>query len=267
MKPITNLLKLGSFSGSQWVGLGLLTLLLSLVAINALFYAHDPALQNLENTFASASIAEPLGTDHFGRSNLARLSSAILKSLLMALFTVATSALLGVSAGVLAGWKAGWWDRCCSFAANIILALPGLILVLLFGALRPGSFIILYFAISLIQWVEYFRVIRSRTRALIPSTEASRLYGFGDWYIFRRHLWPELRSDIFTLACFGAGNAILALASIGFLYVGLKPPEAELGLLMVEHLKYISQAPWLLLLPIGAVLLLVGSFHLLVRSA
>lgn len=213
-------------------------------------------------------MARAAGARHYGRSNYARLASAVSTSLLMAVVSVVTSAALGLLAGVTAAWKGGWWNKSLSWLVNILLAMPGLILVLLFGAMVPGSFLILYLAISLMLWVEYFRVVRSRTLSLLrsPEIEASRLYGFGVWYQFKRHLWPELRTDLFTLGCFGAGNAILALASIGFLYVGLKPPAAELGLMMVELFRYYQQAPWVLVQPIVVVFLLVMSFHLLARG-
>lgn len=250
---------------TQRLGAALLFSLLLFIVIEALVWGHDPALQNLGNVFASPSLAEPLGTDQFGRSNLARLASALQTSLFMVLVAVFTSALLGVSLGVLAGWRKGWFDRALSSLVNVVLALPGLILILLFGALVPGSFFILYVAISLVLWVEYFRVIRAKTMALIkqPEVEAAQLFGFGAWHIFRRHLWPSFRKDVFTLACFGAGTTVLALASVGFVYVGLRPPHAELGLMMVELFPYYSDAPWVLLQPLIAVIVMVLGFHLL----
>ncbi|EKO3481004.1 ABC transporter permease [Vibrio fluvialis] len=256
------------FSRSQWAGMSILAALVVFAAFEALIYRGDPAQQSLAQAFASPSWQEPLGRDHYGRSNYARLASAVSTSLLMAVVSVVTSAALGLLAGVTAAWKGGWWDKSLSWLVNMLLAMPGLILVLLFGAMVPGSFLILYLAISLMLWVEYFRVVRSRTLSLLrsPEIEASRLYGFGVWYQFKRHLWPELRTDLFTLGCFGAGNAILALASIGFLYVGLKPPAAELGLMMVELFRYYQQAPWVLVQPIAVVFLLVMSFHLLARG-
>ncbi|WP_027250972.1 ABC transporter permease [Photobacterium halotolerans] len=257
-----------SLSRSQWLGLSVLATLVLFTVIETLVYRGDPAQQSLSQVFAAPSWQEPLGRDHYGRSNYARLGSAITTSLLMALVSVATSAALGLLTGIIAAWKGGWWDKTLSWLVNILLSLPGLILVLLFGAMVPGSFLILYLAISLMLWVEYFRVVRSRTLVLLRSAEieASRLYGFGVWYQFKRHLWPELKTDLFTLGCFGAGNAILALASIGFLYVGLKPPEAELGLMMVELFRYYQQAPWVLMQPIAVVFLLVMSFHLLAQG-
>ncbi len=225
--------------------------------------SHLRLLQNLSHTFASASIAEPLGTDQYGRSNLARLSHAIQTSTLMALFSVITSSVLGLILGVTAGWKASRFDQAMNLVLNVLLALPGLVLVLLIGALIPGSFLMLYIAISLILWLEVFRVIRGRTREIMSSSsvEASKLYGFGPKYIFFTHLWPELREDMFTLACFGASNTVLALASIGFVYVGLKPPETELGLMMVELFPYYNDAPWVLAQPLIALILLVLSCH------
>ncbi|MGL6316850.1 ABC transporter permease [Vibrio sp. WXL103] len=253
---------------SQRIGLVMILSVFAVIVLEAVFWGSDPARQNLDKVFALPDLAHPLGTDQFGRSNLARLSSALQTSLLMALFCVATSATLGVVLGVLAGWCRGWVDAGLSFLVNILLALPGLILVLLFGALVPGSFFILYVAISMVLWVEYFRVIRARTMALVqsPEIEAAKLYGFGPRYIFVNHLWPNFRKDVFTLACFGAGNSILALASIGFVYVGLKPPHAELGLMMVELFPYYSDAAWVLLQPLCAVVVLVLSFHLIARA-
>ncbi|BCL70486.1 dipeptide transport system permease protein DppC [Vibrio nigripulchritudo ATCC 27043] len=253
---------------SQQFGLFLISLLFVFVLAENLLFSSDPYKQNLALAFSAPDWAEPLGRDHYGRSNIARLSDAIQTSFFMAITCVLTSAIMGLAAGILAGWKGGWWDKTLSWLVNLVLAMPGLILVLLFGAIVPGSFWILYLAISLILWVEYFRVVRSRVMSLVvsPEVEASQLYGFSDFYIFKRHLWPELKRDIYTLACFGAGNSILTLASIGFLYVGLKPPEAELGLMMVELFRYYQQAPWVLAQPIVVVFLLVMGFHLLAKG-
>ncbi|OED48142.1 ABC transporter permease [Endozoicomonas sp. (ex Bugula neritina AB1)] len=252
-------------TGSQRCGVGLLLTVLGFVVVETLFWNNNPALQHLGDVFNTPSWIEPLGTDQFGRSNFARLSTALQTSTLMAILCVLTSATAGVALGVLAGWKRGWIDRVLSMIVHILLAVPGLVLVLLFGALVPGSFFILYVAISAVLWIEYFRVIRARTMTVmaLPEVEASQLYGFGPGYIFKRHLWPSFKKDVYTLACFGCGTAVLSLASIGFVYVGLRPPHAELGMMMVELFPYYSDAPWVLLQPLVAVCLLVLGFHLI----
>ncbi|WP_444678677.1 ABC transporter permease subunit [Halomonas sp. E19] len=167
--------------------------------------------------------------------------------------------------GVIAGWRGGWLDRVLGSMADAFLALPGLLLVLLLVAIAPGNFWALYVGISLVLWIEYFRVVRARTRVLVasPQLEASRLLGFGPFYLFRRHLWPELAPQVLTLAAFGAASAILAMAALGFVSVGLRPPTAELGLMMIELLPYYHEAPWAMAQPILVLFVLVLSLNLL----
>ena len=239
--------------------------LLVFAVLEAVLHPVDPAMQQLDNTFAAPTLAEPLGTDQFGRSMLARMGDAVRLSMFLGLLCTLSSAFVGVSLGVVAGWRKGMIDRGISFFVNILLALPGLVLILLFAALAPGSLTMLYIAISLVLWVEYFRVVRALTRTAVasPQMQASRMLGFGALYCFRRHVWPAIVTPVLTLAAFGAANSILALAAVGFVYVGLQPPTAELGLMMVELFPYYSDAPWVLAQPVIAVFLMIFAFNLL----
>lgn len=249
----------------QRLGVGLLLALALLGFGLPLISDLDPARQNLSQILAAPSLAEPFGTDHLGRSMLARMAWAVQLSLGLALLGVVTAAVPGVLLGVLAGWRGGWVDRCLTVLADTLLALPGLLLVLLLVAIAPGSFWALYVGIALVLWIEYFRVVRQTTVRLMvsPQIEASRLLGFGPGYILRRHLWPALAPVVLTLGAFGAATAILAIAALGFVSVGLRPPTAELGLMMTELLPYYHDAPWVLLQPITAVFLLVLALNLL----
>lgn len=257
-----------SFSKRYFVSASIIVFLVCFSLFVKLGLNADPATQNLDNAFATPSFIEPLGTDQYGRSNAARLADAISNSLLIAVSSVVIAVSVALVSGVYAGWFGGWFDRICSVLVNMVMALPGLVLVLLFGALIPGSFSFLLLGIALTMWAELFRVIRSRTQKLCksPEFENSRLLGFGRIYRFRTHLWPYLKADVFTLACFGAGNAILALASLGFLYVGLRPPQAELGMMMVELFRYYQVAPWVLVQPVITLMLLIFSFYSLAKG-
>ncbi|WP_061291454.1 ABC transporter permease [Azotobacter vinelandii] len=249
----------------QRIGAAVLVGLAGFAVLEWLLNAGDPAAQDLANAFAPPSLGEPLGTDQFGRSMLARMGAALRLSLLLSLLCVTTSASLGIALGVVAGWRRGLLDRVLSFFLNLLLALPGLVLILLFAGLAPGSLAMLYLAISLVLWVEYFRVVRAITRGVVasPPMQASRMLGFGHIYCFRRHLWPAMLAPLLSLAAFGAAGAILALAALGFVSVGLKPPTTELGLMMVELFPYYSDAPWVLAQPVLAVFLLVLGLQLL----
>ncbi|SEO73355.1 ABC transporter permease [Aquisalimonas asiatica] len=260
MKQTLMNLNRGQKAGAAIIG-GLVVFAL----LEGLLHGADPALQNLDNAFATPGVDTPLGTDQFGRSMLARMGAAVRLSMLLGLLCVLTSATVGVALGVLAGWRQGVTDKVVSFFVNMLLALPGLVLILLFAAVAPGSLLMLYIGISLVLWVEYFRVVRAVTRTVVssPQMQASRMLGFGWFYCFRRHVWPAVVTPVLTLAAFGAANSILALAAVGFVAVGLQPPTAELGLMMVELFPYYSDAPWVLAQPLIAVFLLVFGLNLL----
>jgi peptide/nickel transport system permease protein len=228
----------------------------------------DPARQELARFMESPNWAQPLGMDHLGRSMLARLAHATRLSLSMAVLSVLTAAIPGTLLGIAAAWCGGWSERLLSALADAVLALPGLLLVLLLAAFAPGQFWPLYVGISLALWVEYFRVTRAACHILLasPQVEAARLLGFSASYIVRRHLLPVLLPRIVTLMRFGLAGAVLAMSALGFVGVGLQPPTAELGVMMIELLPYYSEAPWLIGAPVLMLFLTLLALVLLARD-
>jgi peptide/nickel transport system permease protein len=246
-------------------GLALLVALAGFSLLVPALWQGDIARQDYNAILAHFSGAYPLGTDHLGRDMLARLAAAIRLSLGLALVSVASAAVPGVLLGILAAWRGGLTDKCLGLMSEMFLALPGLLLVLLVVALYPGSFLGLYAAVALVLWIEYFRMTRALARTVLASqaVTASRLLGFGPLYVFQRHLWPQLAPVITTLAAFGAASSIMAIAALGFVSVGVRPPTAELGLMITELLPYFSEAPQALALPIAAIFLIVLSLLLI----
>lgn len=250
---------------SRVIGLAILALLVAFGALVPLLWNVDIATQDYMAILSGPSDAHPLGTDHLGRDMLARLAAAVRLSLGLALVSVATAALPGVLLGILAAWKGGWTDKCLGLVSEMFLALPGLLLVLLIVAIFPGSFVALYGAVALVLWIEYFRMTRALSRNVLasPAVSASRLLGFGPLYIIRRHLWPELAPVLMTIGAFGAASAIMAIAALGFVSVGVRPPTAELGLMITELLPYFAEAPSIIALPITVIFLIVLSLMLI----
>ena len=103
----------------------------------------------------------------------------------------------------------------------------------------------------------------SRTVLASPAVSASQLLGFGPVYIVRRHLWPQLAPVLLTIAAFGAASTIMAIAALGFVSIGVRPPTAELGLMITELLPYYAEAPYVIALPIIAIFLTVLSLMLI----
>ena len=251
------------------LGLATLGVLGVCAAIGPELVGADPARQSLGETLQGPSAAHLLGTDHLGRDMAARLLSGGQLSLALAGLSVLTAALPGSLLGVAAAWLGGWPERILTAFADAVLALPGLLLVLMLAAIAPGSWWALYAGISLTLWVEYFRYTRQRARVVLaePSVEASRLLGFGPLHIVRRHLLPEIGPGLLTIAAFGAATAVTAVAALGFVSVGIRPPTAEWGVMMTELLPYWREAPLLIFQPVACLVVTVLALHLSVGGS
>ncbi|MCF4121397.1 ABC transporter permease [Antribacter sp. KLBMP9083] len=223
----------------------------------------DPAAQDLSRFLEAPTLAEPLGRDDYGRSVLARLAHATRLSLVLAALCVATALVLGCVAGIASAWFGGWVDAVMRAVSEAFVAIPALLVVLLVSALASGgSLWALYLGLALAQWVEYFRVVRARSGLVLgsPAVEAARLLELGPVHIVRRHLWPDLRSLLTTLASLGMVTSILAMSTLGFVKVGLQPPRAELGLMITDSFAFYDVAPWMSIAPIAVLFLLTICF-------
>lgn len=238
-------------TGTQQASLVLLGLLALFALVGPLVW-RDHAAQDLARFLQSPSLGEPLGRDHLGRSVVARLAHATRLSLLLAVLCVATAALAGTLAGVVAAWRGRWIDTVLRGLSEALIALPALLVVLVFAAMADGRLWTLYVGLALAQWVEYFRVVRARSGLVLagPAVEAAGLLRLGPLHIVRRHLWPDLRPLLTSMATLGIGTSVLALSTLGFVGVGLRPPTPELGLMITEGFPYWSEAPWMSLSPV-----------------
>jgi peptide/nickel transport system permease protein len=244
---------------------GVLLAVIAVVAIiGPLAAGEAPTTQHLDRVLLPPGPGGLLGTDYLGRSILSRLAHAIRLSTGLALVSVVCAAVPGTLLGIAAAWRGGWIDRALSLLADAVLALPGLLVILMLLALAPGTIWPFYTGLAVTLWVEYFRVVRASAAVLLasPQVEASRMLGFGTFYITRRHLLPDLLPLILTVMTFGVITAVLTLATAGYVGFGLRPPTAELGLLMSEAFPYFIDAPWLMAAPVVTLVLIVTGLFL-----
>ena len=237
--------------------MGLLT-----AAVVSLWWAQDPHAQNLSNNLRPPSANHWLGTDHLGRDQLARLLEALRVSFGLAVGAASFALLLGLALGLLAAWRSGITERACSLLADAVCSIPALLWVVLVAALAPGQKWAIYSGLVLTAWVEFYRYVRPQVRGVLlgEPVQACRLLGFDSAYVLRHHVWPPLSGSLLTLWSYAVASSVLAVAALGFVGVGVRPPTAELGLMMTEALPYYEAAPWFLGAP---VLLLVGIVMLL----
>ncbi|MCA1367141.1 ABC transporter permease [Bradyrhizobium sp. BRP14] len=255
-------------SGSRAFGAALLFLLGAFALLGPVLIPADPAAQDFSASLAPIGGDYALGADHYGRSLLARLVHGARLSFGLAFLTMLAAAIPGVLLGLAAAWRGGWTERLLELLATVVLALPGLMLVLLLLAFSPGNYGPLFLGISLTLWVEFYRVTRAATKTVLaqPHIEAARMLGFGSGYILRNYVLPVIAPTIATLAAFAMATAIIAVSTLSAISVGLQPPTPELGSMIVELLPYYAEAPVHVLLPAMLIFLLVLGLQLVAEG-
>ncbi|MFC4456138.1 ABC transporter permease [Deinococcus sonorensis] len=227
---------------------------------------HDPLKLDLAHAFGPPGRGgHLLGTDNFGRDTLARLIYGSRISLTAGLVVVAISAALGTLLGLWAGYARGWVDVLIMRLVEIFFAFPFLVLVVAVIAVLGPSIFNVVWVLGLVSWPVYTRLVRAQVLTLRERefVEAARATGSGVGRIMFRHILPNSVTPILVAATFGIPQAILSLAALGFLGLGVQPPTPEWGTMISEGKNFILQTPLLIFWPGLAIMLIVMSFNFL----
>ena len=199
------------------------------------------------------------GTDEIGRDVFSRVLVGMTSSWWGAVAVIASGVLVGGLIGLVAGATGGIVDSVLMRITDLFLALPGAILaVAVVGALGPSYFHTL-FAVAIVWWPLYARVIRGEVTRLraSPHIEAARVAGSGRAGIALRHLLPGAVPPTIIVATQDIGGVILTLAGLSFIGLGQPLPAPELGSMSQAGLTYLFTAWWVPILPAVAVTVLV----------
>jgi len=230
-----------------------------IAAIGATWLAPDgPETEDLAHVLAGPSAAHWLGTDRLGRDVLSRLMFGGRVTLLGVAEGLVVFAGLGITLGLVAGFAGGWTDRLITRFGDLVLALPGIIVLLMVLSVFPGNELATMVALGLIGSPALLRVVRGSTMAIRgePYITAARLSGLTGPRIVVRHVLPRLAGPVTVQLSLFAASAVLAQSALSFL--GLSTPETQgpsWGNMVGEASDVISQDPWLLI-PTGGVLVL-----------
>ena len=226
---------------------------------------HDPAQQAVADALQGPSGSHWLGTDYLGRDLFSRLVFATRTSL-VAMSVVLVSALaLGVVIGSVAGYLGGWVDLALVAVIDIMMSLPSLIIALALIGIVGAGYGSMIAALTLAWWANYARMSRAVVAGEVhqPHIEAARVIGAGPLRVFFHHILPDVFSVVLVYASADAGALVLAIATLSFLGLGVSPPTAEWGQMLVDGMNDLEDAPALVVLPGLALTLLVVSFNLL----
>mgnify|MGYP003733277795 CR=1 FL=1 len=247
------------------VGLVLVLLLVLVAAFAPLLAPYAPDAQNLRARLRPPSAEHWFGTDEFGRDILSRVIFGARISLFTGLVPVFAASVVGTLVGLVAGFYRGRVDAVLMRLMDVLLAFPSLLLALaVVGALGPGlrNAVI---AVAVVGVPGYARIVRSVVIAAREEeyVQAARALGAGDGRLLLRELLPAAFGALSVQATLGIGFAILSMAGLSFLGLGVQPPTSDWGEMLSRGRRFLPDSGWLLLYPGAAISLTVLAFNLL----
>lgn len=226
---------------------------------------YDPNAIDLGNKNLSPSGEHLLGTDYLGRDLLSRILIGARTSLSIAFGVVLISLLIGTALGCVAGYYGGIVDESISRVIDIFLSFPGIIFALaIMGVLGSGVFNLI-FALSIVQWAKYARVMRGQVLSLkkqefVLSAVTS---GADDFHIILKHIVPNAIAPLLVLATIDFGHVILSIATLSFLGIGLPADVPEWGAMLSAGKEFMRTAPYQTIFPGLAITSFVVIFSIL----
>jgi len=255
-----------SFASSLGLGLVAAIVLLALAGPWIVPYPDDVAGGvNLGGKLQPPSAAHWFGTDEVGNDILTRVIIGARLSLLVGIGITLAAAAIGVPLGILAGTAGGKVRETIMRITDLFLSVPGLVLAIaLVAALGPGI-VNAMIALVLVWWPGYVRLAESKALSIRgePFIEAARVAGAPGLRILWRHVLPNSLSPIIVKMSMDIGQAILAVASLGFIGLGAKPPTPEWGAMISIARGYLPDWWWYAVYPGAFIYASVLGFNLL----
>lgn len=244
-------------------------LIMSMAALLAPWLApYSPDTLHLDAILEPPSSQFLLGTDRLGRDVLSRLLYGGRVSLWVGFVAVGISISIGTTLGLVSGYFRGWVDEVCMRAVDIMLCFPSFFLILAVIAFLEPNLTNIMVVIGLTSWMGVARLVRAETLSLREReyVAAARLAGSSTVRILFRHILPNALAPVLITATLGVAGAILVESSLSFLGLGVQPPTASWGNMLMEGKTVMENASWLSIYPGLAILVTVLGYNLLGES-
>lgn len=280
VKSETKIKKSASFRFIRFIKknpIGVLGLLLVILSVGSALLApwispFDPSQASLTSRLDPPSWQDPtgesqflIGGDQLGRDLLSRIIYGARISLMVGLFGVLISLVIGTVMGLVSGYFGKWMDDFIMRAADVQLAFPFILFaIVVMSVLGTGIWKIIII-LGITYWVGFARLIRGQVISLKEQEfiQAAKAIGGTNFTIIRKHILPNVMSSIFVLGTMYIAEFILLEASLTFLGLGVDPTIPSWGGMLADSRNYITSAWWTAVFPGVAIMLTVLGFNLL----
>ncbi len=245
---------------------GAVVSILVITALTAQWIApYDPLLQVLNDRLLPPSLHHWMGTDQFGRDVFSRLLYGSRISLAVGFVAVSIFILIGTTVGAVAGYYGGWVDGLLMRLVDVVLCIPTFLLILMVIAFVGPSILNIMVVIGLTAWTDVARLVRGEFLSLKEREfiQAAKLIGMRDSRLIWKHMLPNAMGPVLVAATLGVGTAILLESSLSYLGLGVQPPTASWGNMLMEGKEHLTDAWWLVTFPGLAVFFTVLGYNLL----
>ena len=252
------------FTAPVVISIIVLALIILCCIFAPLISPYSPTEQNLADSLAKPSMQHLLGADKVGRDLLTRLFYGGRTTLLSAIGVVAISVVIGVPLGLISGYYRGWLDTVIGRICDVVLSFPSLLLAFVFVAGFGRSMVNAIMALGIVYVPMLTRLVRSLTMVEKNKVyvEAATSIGYSDARIMFRHILPNCVSTIVVQITLDLAYAILDLAALSFLGLGVQPPTSDWGAMLDEGRNFLLQNPLLALAPGLAIIVTVVALNI-----
>ncbi len=254
-----------NISISAWIGLGMLLVIMAVGILGRYLASYAPD-EMFGAPFSAPSGDHWLGLDFAGRDVWSRFLWGGRTAILVALAGTVFGFLLGCCLGLVSAYRRGWVDELIGRTTDLALAFPALILSLLLLAAFGTSIGLVVFAIAITTAPGVARIARAATLEVVdlPYVESARARGERSSYVMVIEILPSVKSPLLVDFGLRLTTAILLVAALSFVGLGLQPPAADWGLMIGENRIGLNVQPWPVIVPAAAIATLTIGVNLII---
>lgn len=248
-----------------YAALSILSIIILASLLAPLLAPYNPFQPNMAQRLQPPSCTHWFGTDALGRDMFSRILYGGRTSILLALAAAFISLSLGLLFGTLAGFFTGIIDLVITNLSNIFQGIPGSCFMIAIVGICGANLESLLIALIITSWSGFSRIVRSEVLRIReePFIEGLRCIGCSNYRLIIRHIFPNIFYNLLILFTIRIGRAVLSIAGMSFLGLGVQPPTPDWSVMISDSVLYYRSSPHLIIVPGFCIFLLIYSLNIL----